>query len=110
MAWDRALEALMPQTCSIIAPGTTRGFYGTLAASTVAATTYRCRWVEQREVMREAGGEYRAQRGVLWVASTGRISPTDRVTLPDGTTPPILAVEEYPDMDGLHHVKIRVGF
>ena len=32
-----------------------------------------------------------------------------RITLPDGTTPEIIAVDRFPDQVGTHHYRITMG-
>ena len=48
---------------------------------------------------------------MAWVRSTGAVSITvsDRVPLPDGSHPPVVGVERYPDEDGENHVKVLFG-
>lgn len=48
-------------------------------------------------------------RGVIWMMTTDRIDPEDRIELPDGTAPPILAIDMPQDEDGESHVKVWFG-
>ena len=84
--------------------------YGEATYSTSSAT-YRARIVEKPGFIREAAGETIQFSHTLWIRSTGSVSitATDRITLPDGTKPPIVAVERYPDDEGEHHVKVMLG-
>jgi hypothetical protein len=48
---------------------------------------------------------------VVWVHSTKAFKADDKITLPDGTSPEVLAVERPFDEDGAqHHVKFLLGF
>lgn len=84
--------------------------YGEPQFST-ASVTYRARIVEKPGFTRSADGEDVGFTHTLWVASTGSVSitATDRITLPDGTAPPIVAVERMPDEEGEHHCKVMMG-
>jgi len=48
-------------------------------------------------------------KGVVWIQGTPSIGLDDKITLPDGTTPPILNVQMVPDERGTHHVKVYFG-
>ena len=76
-----------------------------------SASTYKGRWVEKRGTVRGPNGETLPQRGIAWVMSTAVISPDSKVTLPDGTAPPILEVDAFSDEDGRYHnCRIKKGF
>lgn len=109
MSFSTALLPLMPSTVKV----STRTGHATYGAPTFAATTtnYRARVLEAPGYLRDDGGEGLAYRHVAWVRSTGvtSITASDRVTLPDGTKPPVLRVERFPDPDGEHHVKVFFG-
>lgn len=85
-------------------------FYGEPSYSTVT-TDYRARIVEKPGFFRSPEGEDIGYSHTLWVASTGSVSitVTDRITLPDGSSPPVVAVERLPDEEGEHHVKVLMG-
>lgn len=110
MAFSTALLGLMPSTLKA-STRTSHSFYGepSFAAST---TNYRCRIVEKPGYMRGPEGEEVAYRHIAWVRSTGATSITasDRVTLPDGTRPPVIGVERYGDEDGENHVVVHFGY
>lgn len=109
MAFESAFLQLMPSTVKV----STRSGHNAYGEPTFAATTtnYRARIVEKRDFIRTGTGETLETSHVLWVRSTGATSITtdDRITLPDGTTPQILMVEQYPDVDGEHHRKVILG-
>lgn len=114
MSFESAFLELMPSTVTI-STRSSHNSYG--EASYGSGTSYRARVVAQTGFVRAAGGfglsghfETVEVRTVVWIASTGVITTDDRITLPDGTTPPIVAVERYPDEDGTHHHKLMLGW
>lgn len=108
MSFERALfTSLMPSTVTI-AGRTGHSNYGVPTWST--GTTYRARIVHKPRFVRVDEAHTLAIRHDVWIASTGNtITADDRITLPDGSTPPILAVERYEDADGPHHVHLMLG-
>ena len=98
--------ALMPSTVTI-STRSSHNNYG--EPSFGGGTTYRARIVNKAGFVRAADGETVEVTTVCWVASTGTIDISDRITLPDGTTPQILMVERFPDQDGTHHHKLSLG-
>lgn len=44
-----------------------------------------------------------------WLFGHYEIKKQDRITLPDGTQPPIADVEHYPDEEGDHHTVVLFG-
>lgn len=110
MAFDEAFLSFMDSTITV----TTRAShnnYGEASYSTSSAT-YRARIVEKPGFVRSANGEEVGYSHTLWVRSTGSVSitVTDKIALPDGTAPPIVAVERYPDDEGEHHCKVHMGY
>jgi hypothetical protein len=106
MAWDDAYLDLMPHTVIINdLSGTNR--YGEEVYST-QATTYQARVLRKPKLVRDFIGDEVVSHTTVWLASTGpAIEATAQVTLPDGSQPPLISVEEYPDEDGLHHQVLR---
>lgn len=98
----------MPSTVSIQTRAGSNN-YGEPSVSTTV-TKYRARITFQPHEMRRAGGEVVAVKNICWVASTGTINATDKITLPDGSTPTILAVQTPMDADGNHHNKLMLGW
>lgn len=96
----------MPSTVSI----STRASHNSYGEPSFgSATNYRARVVNKSGFVRSPSGENVEVRTVCWVASTGTIDISDRITLPDGTTPQIVMVERFPDQDGTHHHKLSLG-
>lgn len=109
MSYDHDFDGMLAQTVVI----TTRSGHNAYGEPSWAAagSTFRARIVAKPGFARSAQGEVVAVKSVIWVASTGTITVDDRVTLPDGTTPPVVAVESYPDEDGASYFsKIMLGY
>jgi hypothetical protein len=116
MTIDRALIEMMTDTVSW-STTTTLSQYGVPTYGTAHAM--RARIVEKSGEVRDRTGQVREIRGVIWCVenstqATGQtFTPTadDKVVLPDGTSPPIITVESYPDADGVtHHHKATFGY
>lgn len=97
---------LFPQTVTI-ASLSSRAAYGKQTFG--SATSYSARVVDKAQKIRDPDGQEVLARTVVWVQGTPTVTPQDRITLPDGTTPPILNAEKYPDESGDHHVKVFCG-
>lgn len=110
MSFSTALLGLLPSTVKV----STRTGHDNYGKATFAATTtnYRCRVLEKPGYVRGPEAEEIAYRHVVWARSTGAVSITasDRVTMPDGSVPPVVGVERYSDDDGPNHVKIFLGW
>ena len=112
---DAAFDELLTQTVVISTGKPTMDLNGveTYAGS---GSTYACRYVPDRETHRDRNGRTWEQVGVVWVDSTGLLSTSDigSVDLGGGffdVTPPVFAVEAFPDENGAyHHWKLRLGW
>lgn len=58
---------------------------------------------EKQERVTIASGEEVLSRGKVYMAEIVGWDTSDRITLPDGTTPEILAVQKLNDENGPHH-------
>jgi hypothetical protein len=75
-----------------------------------AASGYAARIVGTHRRLRDAAGSEKVARHVAYVAMSGTIGPEDRVALPDGSTPPVLQVDQFPDETGaVHHTRVWFG-
>lgn len=97
---------LMPATVSIY-PFASRDSYGKPAYG--SPTNYRARVLYKPVKVRAPDGQTIVARGVVWLAGTPVLSPQDKMILPDGSEPPILAIDMVPDENGPHHDKIYFG-
>jgi hypothetical protein len=103
--------ALMPETVSVAAVTATDGYgkrtYGT-------ATSYRARVRHKTQRIFSVNNVEEWAKHKVWIApnADGTIPTLDArslVTLPDGSQPPVLAVDHVTDEDGVHHVLVWFG-
>lgn len=109
MSFERDFLELMPDTVTITQRSGSNA-YGEHTFS--GATTHRARIVKKIEMLRTIRGEEKVSDTVVWVAGNGtfpNVEPDDKVTLPDGTTRPVLQIHTFGDDDGNHHVKVYLG-
>jgi hypothetical protein len=64
--------------------------------------------VRRPTLVRTDDGREVVSNATIYVAGDQSITAEDQVTLPDGTTPPILTVYSYPDDEGIHHQKVMI--
>jgi len=69
-------------------------------ASYAAPVSVRCRVVNKTRMARNAQGQEVVSTTTVYIDGAPGIAPADRVTLPDGSTPPIIAVQSFPDDTG----------
>lgn len=97
---------MMPQTV-IVAPYTGQNGDGEpthgAGVSYPARVEGRIRYVATRD-----GADRIAVRRV-YLGTTASINVKDKITLPDGTSPPIIAVSPVDDEEGPHHVVVDTG-
>ncbi len=113
MGFETAFLEMLPSTLKV----STRSGHDNYGKPTFASSTtsYRCRVVQKAGFVRSPDGETVAVTHVAWVRSTSAVSITvdDRITLPSsfaqGTVPPLIGVESYPDVDGVHNRKLLFG-
>lgn len=107
---DPTLRPLMTQTIVISTDGpVSRDVYGTPTYSTVSGTTYRCRLTYQHTLFRDRNGDAWTPLHIAWIESTVAHSTEHRYTLPDGSTPPAVTVEQFYDTNGIDHERVRFG-
>ncbi|MBW2084438.1 MAG: hypothetical protein JRI54_00180 [Deltaproteobacteria bacterium] len=73
------------------------------------ATSYNARVVGKQKLVRTPSGEEKVSSSQVYIYEISNVSPEDRVTLPDGSSPPILAVAKFPDENGDHHEVVFFG-
>lgn len=109
MAYDPALDALMPDAISI-RRGTSLNNYGERDA-VGTATSYQARIVFSASKIIVATGEEASAAGQAWISGSvpADIKTSDILTLPDGNSPEIMRVDIFPDEDGEHHRVVWFG-
>lgn len=68
-----------------------------------AGTSFEARVVRKHKLVRDAAGDQVVSTAQAWIGGTPAINPQDKVTLSDGTSPPIIAVERFQDEVGASH-------
>ncbi len=58
-----------------------------------APVTYQARVRERMKLVRTAAGDERVSTATIWLEGSPPVTVQDRLTLPDGRRPPILAIE-----------------
>ena len=106
MAWSTEWNALMSDTVTVssFSALSTDG-YGVASYST--GTSYPARVVRTNELVRDFNGVEVVSNVTAWINTTGGIATDAKITLPDGSSPPILSIDTFPDEDGLHHTRVR---
>lgn len=97
---------MMPHTVTHT-PVSSRNSYGKITYGT--AVSYTARVVYRNKQVRSPSGELVMAAGTVWFAGTVSMSPDDKITLPDGSTPQIISVEKYADDVEDRFTKIYFG-
>ena len=75
-----------------------------------SSVEYSARVVYKQKFIRKADGSEVLSQGQVWLQSNVVATVEDEITLPDGSTPPILAIERFSDeTTDFHHTKIYFG-
>ena len=108
MVWSTDLDALMPHTIThkSLTAFSTDG-YATEVWST--GVSYAARVVGKQTLVKTFEGTEELATTVVYVKTSSTFGASDQITLPDGSTPPLLAAETYPDETGVHHAKLMFG-
>ena len=112
MSIPTALKALFTRSVTIEpASGLSAGGATTYGTS----VSYPARVERRNQLVKGGNGRDVLATTVVYVGSntTGAglpsATPQSRITLPDGTTPPILAVDRQDDLSGAHHEVVFCG-
>lgn len=110
MAWDHEFDDLLTSSIVVSTGEPTFDAYGVESWSG-GGSTYRGRYVKKVERIRTAEGTVSEQAGIVWVASTTPLSTRCRIRIGGSSeSHPVIAVERFPDEDGVHHHKVRLGW
>ena len=107
MSFESEFLDLMPHTITRNAFAS-RDEYASPTYST-AVNSYRARVVYNQTLVRTFKGTEELSKCQAYINCTGSISPFDKITLPDNTIPPILAIKILPDEEGTHHNVVYFG-
>ncbi len=109
MAYTTPLLDLFPQTVTHAAwIGMSTDGYA-IPTYSGSASTYQARVVTEQRLVRTFDGIEELAVTTVWLASTSTFSALDQFTLPDATTPELLALETFRDENGVTHTKLAFG-
>jgi len=103
---ETAFLDLMPHTITV-EPFLSRGEYGEPGYG--APTTHRALVTQRQKLVRSSDGRELLAQTVVNIAGPVTIGSQDRITLPDNTMPPVLAVQSFADETGSVH-SVEVAF
>ena len=105
MSLDAAFLEYMTQEITV-AKFASENAHGDRSFST-STTTHKARIQFKQHLTVNSQGQEVVARGLAFLGASSSgvmpgLTPTDQVTLPDGTTPPILSVDRFADSDAQH--------
>ena len=74
-----------------------------------SSVDYSARVIYKPTKVRTADGQEEIARGVVWLKGSPTVIPEDKILLPDGTEPTIMAVDIMSDETGFSHTKVYFG-
>lgn len=107
MSLDALLAELMVDTVTIAAVSS-KDAYGKRTWG--SATTYpACRVQSGDHKVLDLAGQEKVATGRVYIPNAPTVTLNDRLVLPDGSVPPILAVDRLADERGAHHTVVHYG-
>lgn len=107
MSIDNALTEIMVDTITI-ASVTAKTAYGVRTWGT-ATTINHCRVQSGDHKVLDSDGSEKVAVGKVYVPGSPTVTMNDKLTLPDGSQPPILLIDRVGDEIGSHHTVIHYG-
>ena len=74
-----------------------------------SSVDYSARVIYKPTKVRTSDGREEIAKGVVWLQGSPVVATEDKILLPDGTEPTIMAVDIMTDEDGDSHTKIYFG-
>jgi len=74
-----------------------------------SATTFAALIQAEQKLVRAIDGTEQVAETTVHINTTSAISPTAQITLSNGDTRPILAIETLSDDEGIHHGAVHLG-
>jgi hypothetical protein len=107
MAIESLLTDLMVQSITIAAVSS-KDAYGKRTWGS-PSTINQCRVQSGDHKVLDSLGQEKVANGRVYVPGAPTLTLNDKITLPDGSTPPILAISRLSDERGSHHSIIHYG-
>jgi hypothetical protein len=107
MPIDPRFLSMMPSVLKVY-KRSARNKYGEPSFSSTPVE-YRCRVMDEDRLTRTAENTDAVVAGKVIIFGVADITLDDKVELPDGSEPVIVAVDQHTDEDGPHHTTISVG-
>lgn len=108
MTVEKDFLEMMLQTVTVAAQSTLDN-YGNPSFS-ASPDSYRCRLVWDERILRDQDGRELVEAGrAILTQAAASVTPTHKLTLPDGSTPKIVRVSTIQDTEGNHHSVIGFG-
>ena len=106
MAFIDEFKDLLKETVTI-SPWVSQDAYG--AVTYGMPVSYKARIGHSNKIFRGAEGQEIVAQAKVWLGATNVVSTKDRITMPDGTTPPIISTERFFDESGPSHTVLYLG-
>lgn len=107
MSIETLLTDLMVETITV-APVSAKDSYGKRTWGSATSITH-CRVQTGNHKIVDKAGQEQASAGRVYVPGSPTITLNDKITLPDGATPPILMIDQFSDERGSHHTVVHYG-
>ena len=74
-----------------------------------ATTLSNCRVQSGDHKILDSLGQEKVATGRVYIAGSPTLTLNDKITLPDGSQPPVLAIDRLGDENGSHHTVVHYG-
>ena len=109
MGIESNFRELFSETVTLYAPLTQNMYGGRTYPSASAAVTASAHYVSERELCASPDGQEVLQVGKIYLYGVFTVDETYKLVLDDGSSPPIIGVDQPHDQNGPHHTVLRVG-
>lgn len=107
MPIDPRFLDLMPSVLKVY-KRSTRDQYGRPSFA-ATAVEYQCRVMDEDRLTRTAENTDAVVAGKVIIFGVADVTLDDKIELPDGSEPVVVAVDQHDDENGPHHTTISVG-
>lgn len=107
MSIDPLLTELMVDSITVAAVSA-KDAYGKRTWGS-ATTLSNCRVQSGDHKILDSLGQEKVATGRVYIAGAPTLTLNDKITLPDGSQPPVLAIDRFGDENGSHHTVIHYG-